>query len=131
MGLEVSHGCWYGGYSTFHEWRNDVAQIAGYELANLGGYPFPDIDCSEIQEKNVRGEWDETPPDPLLVIIVHADTEGAIHLAQIGPLADRLEMLLPAIKRAKNALPDTLEQTQRFVDGLRLAQSEGEKVYFT
>lgn len=76
--------------------------------------------------------WDVLRDDPLLILLNHSDCEGIIAAADCGPLADRLEGLLPL-------LPDEdggghsgpwRGKTQRFIDGLRLAAARGEDVEF-
>jgi len=142
MGLWVSHECWTGAYSAFSRWREQLARTAGYTVAKVtweDGDVFDNnrdwvlIDWGHITNAHLMGEWDETPADPLLVLIAHSDCEGVIHPAQAGPLADRLTELLPL-------LPDEADlghigawrpKTQAFIDGLRAAVEAGEDVEFS
>lgn len=142
MGLDTTHGCWQGAYSAFTRWRNQLAVSAGYELMHptpqeisegaLPSSKYPAIEWSGIEEKNFAGEWHRTPPDPLIVLIAHSDCDGVIHPAQAGPLANRLEELLPKLPEGDGGghIGDWREKTQRFVDGLREAVRAGEDVEF-
>lgn len=42
MGLDTSHDCWHGSYSSFHRWRCMIAQEAGLPPLGLmeGFYEF-------------------------------------------------------------------------------------------
>jgi hypothetical protein len=142
MGLDTSHDCWRGAYSAFTRWRNQIAVVAGYRLMDslpeerAQGYfgQYPMIEWSGVEERNFAGEWHRTPPDPLLVLIVHSDCDGVIHPAQAKPLADRLEGLLPKLKELPDApghIGNWVEKTQRFIDGLREAYDLDEDVVFS
>jgi hypothetical protein len=137
MGLDTSHDCWHGAYSAFSRWRNKIAETAGYAVWNVqyeGGYSSPtaQIDWGHITQANLEGHWDETPADPLLVLLAHSDCDGWIHPAQAKPLADRLEELLPELPEGEGGghIRGWRETTQRFIDGLRAAAEAGEDVEF-
>lgn len=140
MGLDTSHGCWHGAYSAFNRWRNRIAEAAGYEVAeirqpgDLTSYAAPTvlIDWGHVEDKNYGGEWDETPTDPLIVLIAHSDCDGYIYPAQAGPLADRLEELLPLLPDGEGGghIGNWRDKTQQFIAGLRLAVAAGEAVKF-
>jgi hypothetical protein len=142
MGLWVSHECWTGAYSAFSRWREQLARTAGYTVAKvtwedrdtfLNGSDCVLIDWGHITMANVMGDWDETPVDPLLVLIAHSDCEGVIHPAQAGPLADRLTELLPLLPDEADLghIGDWRTKTQAFIDGLRAAVEAGEDVEFS
>lgn len=138
MGLDTTHEAWHGAYSAFTRWRNQVARTAGYEVAKVTydgtGYGSDTvlIDWGHITQTQIDGEWDATPADPLLVLIAHSDCDGVIHPAQAGPLADRLEELLPLLPEGDGGghIGDWRDKTRRFIDGLRLAVKHGEDLEF-
>lgn len=135
MGLDTSHGCWHGGYMGFTLWRNTLAEAAGYELGKMKECPWVDvvlIDWGHVTEENLAGIWESTPEDPLLVLIAHSDCDGEIVVRDTGPLADRIEDLIPVIE-GDDGTPRKdwlLEKTRRFVEGLRRASAAGESVEF-
>lgn len=145
MGLYTTHGCWDGPYSSFSRWRNVLAELAEYQLMGPTqeeidqGVAFPGqkyvmIEWSAISQGNVEGEWTRTPPDPLIVLLVHSDCDGVIHPAQARPLADRLEELLPKVE-AFAADPENRagwypHRTRQFIEGLRAAADLEEDVEF-
>lgn len=141
MGLDTSHDCWHGAYSAFSRWRNDIALAAGYAIWPVR---YDDgitretimIDWGHVTEDNLAGKWQETPSDPLVVLIAHSDCDGVIYPEQAIPLADRLEGLLPKIEGMHqggghiSARGGLAEVTRKFIVGLRNAAGAGEVVDF-
>lgn len=139
MGLDTTHDCWHGAYSAFYRWRNKIAEVAGYAVWPVKyDYAVNDtvmIDWGHIASENpgyLDGHWNETPSDILIVLIAHHDCEGEIVAEHCGPLADRLEGLLPLLPDGDGGghIGDWREKTQRFIDGLRKAADAGEPVGF-
>ena len=136
MGLNTTHGAFDGAYSSFGRFRNAIAQAAGYAVNPVeykDGFKTDTIliDWGHITNKNLHGEWDETPEDPLMVLIAHSDCEGLIRPEQAEPLADRLESLLPDLDGDIGGHIGSLkEKTQTFIDGLREAVELNEPVEF-
>jgi hypothetical protein len=141
MGLGTSHDCWHGAYSAFSRWRDKLAVVAGYGMQDptpeeqaQGFYrQYVALEWSGIEEKNFQGEWTRTPSDPLIVLIAHSDCGGVIHPEQAGPLANRLEELLPLLpdECGGGHIGHWREKTQQFIDGLRMASRLGEDVVFS
>ena len=145
MGLSTTHDCWHGPYSAFTHWRNMLAVTAGYQLMHptpeeiadgaIPSHRYAMIEWTGISQENFAGEWTRTPPDPLIVLLAHSDCDGVIHPEQGGPLAGRLEGLLPLVPDYPYPLnapiPDYWrDQTRAFIDGLREAWRLGEDVGF-
>ena len=136
MVLYISHECWQGRASSFHKWRNEIAEYGGYQIVQktrntkyIDNFTFKqaDIDYSIYVEKNYQGEWDKDPIDPLLILIVHSDSIGCIYPAHQIILANRLEEILSKIDPSEFLL---ISLTQRFISGLRLASTLKETVEF-
>lgn len=140
MGLDTTHDAWHGAYGAFSRWRDKLAEAAGYALAEVKDDTFPGayrttvlLDWGHLKtDDDLFGEWEETPDDPLIVLIAHSDCEGVIHPEQAAPLADRLEELLPSLPDgdAPGHIGNWREKTQKFIDGLRDAVSKGEDLEF-
>jgi hypothetical protein len=140
MGLDTSHNAWHGAYSAFSRWRHAIWRAAGYKLNDDPRPPstegYPDINWDAITNDNLQGKWDSTPEDPLIVLIAHSDYDGVIYPAQAGPLADRLEELLPQIVEDGEAWGHIerdgglVAVTRRFIGGLRAAAAAGEPLEF-
>lgn len=137
MGLDTSHDCWHGAYSAFSRWRNKIAEVAGYDVARVQyedhiWHELALIDWGHMTPANLQGEWGETPADPLLVLIAHSDCDGVIHPVQAGPLAERLQELLPLLpdEEGPGHIRHWRGTTQQFIDGLRAAAGANEDVVF-
>ena len=137
MGLDTTHGCWHGAYSAFTRWRNTIALAAGYKLVKLDPqnpwYECPDINWDAVTEENLYGVWERVPEDPLILLIAHSDCDGEIRVRDAGPLADRLEELLPKVSSLEDDgghIGNWAKKTQAFIDGLRLAVEKNESVEF-
>lgn len=107
MGLDISHGAWSGSYSTFHAWRCEVANAAG----------FPNWDCPKT--------------DPLTILLNHSDCDGEISWEDCKDIADRLIELMPKIdEEVWGNVWKRRTRTQCFIDGLMLAHSKQENLEF-
>ena len=87
------------------------------------------IDWGHVTTAQLQGEWGDTPADPLLVLIAHSDCDGVIHPQQAGPLALRLQELIPSLE-SSGAEEDFADRTRQFITGLQLAVDQGEDVIF-
>lgn len=111
MGLDTSHDCWHGPYSSFMRWREKVCECAG--LGNIrdrigfnGIVPWPSNDI-------------------IVTLLDHSDCEGEIEWQKCSELADRLDQLLPSLRNAGFE-----QETKNFIDGLRLAANKKQNVDF-
>jgi len=123
MGLDTTHDCWSGAYSSFNRWRTKLAEVAGfgalreYEGFTDNGKPWP-------------------KDDPLTILLHHSDCEGSIKWEDCSALADALEGLMPALNRdaasdGYGGVFDThAQKAQKFIDGLRKAHELKEDVEF-
>ena len=83
MGLDVSHDCWHGSYLLFEAFRRRLQTALGLDYYLRFGGELPPIGV-------LRAE-------PLQTLLLHADNEGSIALADTEPLAARLEELAPLL----------------------------------
>jgi hypothetical protein len=118
MGLDTTHDCWHGAYSSFNIWRVAVCDAAGWgALDNYQGFGGPE----SFPEHDV-----------LTQLLEHSDCDGDLKWEICGELADRLEGLLPKIA-AKDSLPSfpyLADKTRQFIDGLRDAHETRTNVEF-
>jgi len=143
MGLDLSHECWHGAYSAFGRWREKLAEVAGYAVWNVAkaesnsAYQYfcretIIIDWGHITDDNLQGHWEKIPDDPLMLIIAHSDCGGLIHWEHCERLAGRLKELLPGLPEGHGTghIGNWRDTTSTFIDGLLLAHSQKEDVYF-
>ncbi len=140
MGLTISHNAFIGAYGAFNRLRQALGEAAGYQYAQWPGEPETAlVDWGHVVQKNYYGEWDSMPcstlgPDPLLLLIIHADDEGHLTPEHCALLADRLEKLLPKIDvdlDGQGHLGNIRDATQRLVAGCRAAATAGERLEFS
>lgn len=119
MGLDTTHNCWHGSYSAFHRWRAKICEVSGY---------------GDIKDRQGFGGLKPWPADDALCLLLHhSDCDGEIAAKDCGPIADRLEQLMPALRAAGDGgghIGYYAEKTQQFIDGLRDASAKGEAVEF-
>ena len=117
--------------------RNRIAEAAGYTVSTLGAHEIPIptvlIDWGHITDDNLAGHWETPPADPLIVLIAHSDSDGIIPVELAGPLADRLEELLPALgdEAGGGHIGLYRDKTRTFINGLRLAVERADIVQFS
>jgi hypothetical protein len=135
MGLDTSHNCWHGSYSSFTRWRHALAEAAGYPVWKVEtdkGYFQPCIilDWGHLPPGHLLGDWPAVPPDPLLILLTHQDCEGKIEAQHCPHLANAIEALIPKLDDTPKAWASDAELARRFVTGLRKAHKAGEDVDF-
>ena len=150
MGLDISLDTWHGAYSLFARWRSYLASLGGYHVIQMWktgerdrefcwhcgrinedfGHPHVCIDWDSVTEDQTMGQWLETPEDALLVLITHSDCDGTIYPRDAGPLADRLEELVPRISDGAVVSMNGRERTKQFIKGLRMSASLNRPLVF-
>jgi len=132
MGLDTTHECWHGSYSAFGRWRTIVARMTlgidldemeGFRRSNLGG----ELDWRPIS-------WDPYTDFPIVKLLNHSDCDGEILAEDCLAIAEDLEVIMPQARRVPPGwghLGRFAQQTQRWIDGLKLAAANGENVVFS
>ena len=119
MGLDTTHDCRHGAYSSFFEWRTAITKAADLPL-EAGFRHGETYVCPEGEgaSRNFEGWWDEWPTEILDVLLRHSDCDGWIFPQHCEPLADRLQGLLPKLEGYDK------ERAEQFIAGLRRAADE-------
>lgn len=119
MGLDTSHDCWHGPYSSFMIWRQQL------HYCLTGQEPTPE---------NLERAWADgmysNQKIPIDVLMNHSDCDGEIPAKVCGPLADALEELRPKMEAMSADVPWFAKKTATFIKGLRLAAIHNESVVF-
>jgi len=138
MGLDTTHGCWNGSYSSFNGWRKELARAAGLPpLELMEGYaalnPLVKLLYDKKLISHISGtdlseqlpiRWSCLKEDPLIGLLDHSDCDGNIPWEHCTALSNRLQELLPK-------MPEGLrERTKIFSDGLIDAAERHENVDF-
>ncbi len=143
MGLDVSHGCWSGAYSSFARFRQYVAEAAGIPLDLMEGFyrPPPDsqstLDLAWVRvSKHLPLRWDAWESDPIVKLLHHSDCDGSLNVEDLRPIARRLRDLRHAIygivvMRVEAVGADYIDaKVDAWIKGLELAAERGERVEF-
>lgn len=139
MGLDTSHDCWHGPYSSFKRFREEVAAAAkehyGYE-PNYEGHPFRAYmgwwDHDFHGHPGSRGADYHEYDHILDVFFIHSDCDGYIFPNDAEPLADALDALVGYLDDDPNnhRFWSARETLRTFIKGLREAVNNYEVVTF-
>ena len=100
----VGDSCYRGGPTLFAKMRRALALAADIPLAHLivdlpdsdeVVLEVPDLDGFDLVEKNIYGEWDAPPSDPILHLLAHSDEKGEIKEEHMLSLVARITELEP------------------------------------
>jgi hypothetical protein len=149
MGLDTSHGAWSGGYGSFNNWREQIAETAGFPPLELmeGFYapnhnPFILVDnllknnsapySYETLKKRLPIKWDFFKQHPLYELLSHSDCDGDISPEECKRIADGLTELLPLLPDGEGGghIGNWREKTQTFIDGCMEAYNAKEHLLF-
>lgn len=148
MGLDTTHDCWHGAYSSFGEWRREVAAVVGIPLRLMEGFFYlSEKDRERIVStmpsdagfagayhflnaikalQDLPLSWEMFKDEPLVPLLRHSDCDGSIEWAICLPMAVRLEEIISQNKLSEWARV----KTEQFAKGLRLAHDSHENVKF-
>jgi hypothetical protein len=119
MGLDVTYNAWKGSYGSFRCWREQLAEVAG----------VPPLSTMEGFVREGGGiPWESLKPDPIHILLNHYDHAGEIAAEDCGPLADRLEELLPLLRDTEEDWHHT--NAKQFIEGARAAAAANEPLIF-
>lgn len=134
MGLDVTHNCWNGPYSSFKRFREAVAAAAkkhfGYEpvydgvplRCYMGWWDFP--------HDYARDPGHTEPTHPLDVFFIHSDCEGWIFPDDMPGLIAALRQLVGYLPEEHDDWCQRRSTLQRFIDGPISAEANNEPVRF-
>lgn len=129
MGLNCTHGCWDGSYSSFMKFRIELASFIGIPLLLMEGFYSPEEhpELNEDVKSNLPLEWGSFKPDVLHVLLHHSDCDGEIPWYVCQMLADRMKEIKIASRWGDGVFISRLDA---FITGLELAAKEKEDVGF-
>jgi len=135
MGLDTSHNCWHGPYSTFYHWRKEIARAAGlpplelmegfFESESPHGNPwFLHREGKKSLEERLPIKWESLKPSPLHALLNHSDCDGELRWQDCGEIAKVLSEALPRVSK------EWQDETIQFIAGLLSAHQVRENVDF-
>ena len=108
MGLNTSHGAYDGSYGGFHNFRVELARVAG----------LPPLESMEYYGGNIP--WSSLEETPLMILLLHSDSDGEISWGDCKLLADYLTTLLDKFENVPEEYYHYSYQymTQKFIERL-------------
>lgn len=102
-------------------------------MVERGGHGMPkSVFANHETLKRLPISWERFASDPLVKLLNHSDCDGSIAASDCGPIADRLEEILPLLPAgdAGGHIGFWRDKTADFINGLRAAAAAGEDVEF-
>jgi hypothetical protein len=122
MGLDTTHDCWHGAYSSFNHFRHLLANQIGLNLDDYYGYITPQGYTNATKDlKSI--EHDIQP------LLDHSDCDGKLTIRQCRRIVKGLNSILENFK-AKETYEGFKEEIIQFRDGCLDAISKKEQVEF-
>jgi len=119
MGLDTTHGCWNGPYSSFNKFRSDLAKQIGINLDDYDGY---------------GGEKDlESIEHGIMPLLNHSDCDGDLSVDESKSISEGLKSILDnlVLTPEEERIPYNLRyKIERFINGLLDAIENNEIVEF-
>lgn len=86
----------------------------------------------ELVEEALPIKWECLKRDPIHALLNHSDCDGYIPWRKCAKIADRLEQILPLLPDEDGGghIGNWRAKTKEFIDGLRLASANKERVEF-
>lgn len=118
MGLDTSHDCWHGPYSSFHRFRRNLAQRIGVDLDEYIGY-------SKTGTKELSSIEHDIMP-----LLNHSDCDGILTPEEAGRIAKGLQQILDSYDESIPADWDMKDKIEQFRDGCLEAARYNETIDF-
>lgn len=120
MGLDTTHGCWNGPYSSFGTFREELAAQIGENLKAFEGFggdkSFDKLD------------------HPVKPLLDHSDCDGELSPAECESIVEGLNQIIAGFKECKFLQKESgeyfIERCERFRNGCLTAIAANETVRF-
>lgn len=130
MGLDTTHGCWNGAYSSFNAFRHFLAEKININLDEYHGYGSDNA-----------SKFLEDIDHDIMPLLNHSDCDGYLSVQECERIANGLEQILKEnnwmnidestiYDRFSNADLYYAQKAKDFMDGCRFAVEKNENVEF-
>ena|SRR5690606_34976297 len=118
MGLDTSHNCWHGSYSSFNRFRYSLGHQIGIDLYDYAGYGSKGVkDLAKIEHE-------------LMPLFNHSDCDGILTVEESKQIVIGLNKVLENFNNKIEADFDFEEKIIQFRDGCLNAIQRNEEVDF-
>ncbi len=118
MGLDTTHDCWHGPYSSFNKFRYRLAEQIGINLDDYAGY------------KGAGKKDLSTIDHGIMPLLNHSDCDGVLTVAECASIVTGLESILEKLPEPTEPLDDFKENIEQFIKGCKDAIGKNEIVEF-
>lgn len=122
MGLDTTHNCWHGPYSSFARFREKLAMLIGLDLNNFCGYNNNAENCIMMSRNTINHD--------IYPLLNHSDCDGVLLLHESESIVDGLNDILLHYINLKYIDSDLYDRIIQFRDGCLLAISKKEVIIF-
>lgn len=158
MGLDTTHNAWHGPYSSFNNFRRQLAKHYGIPLDLMEGFYadkdevfcnpfyFAEKELTELSYFSIKRvkdylplKWDNFKPNAIHELLYHSDCDGYINWVACGKIAKELRKVLTEIEKDEAAEPITPQRAmyngfynavEQFMKGCQLAFDSKERLEF-
>jgi len=118
MGLDTTHNCWHGSYSSFNSFRRELCCQIGINLYDLIGYGG-----NKMHEENIQHD--------IMPLINHSDCDGILTVEESKKVLKGLYIISSNLDEKKLDNPSYFKsKLYQFIGGLELAIDLNEPVEF-
>lgn len=118
MGLDTTHNCFHGAYSSFNRFRYSLAAQIGVDLDEYNGY-------SKSGTKNL-----EDIDHGIMPLLNHSDCEGRLKVSESRKIVEGLNAILGNFNNEIKSDYDFKDRIIQFRDGCIEAISKREMIKF-
>jgi len=118
MGLDTTHDCWHGPYSSFNRFRYSLGRQIGIDLDSYKGYSGEGTkDLISISHN-------------LMPLFNHSDCDGSLTVKESKSIVRGLNGILIDLDKSIESNYDFKNRIIQFRDGCLDAISKKQKIYF-
>lgn len=117
MGLDTTHNCWHGAYSSFNRFRYSLAEQIGVNLDEYDGYGFGDKDLESIDHD-------------IMPLLNHSDCDGELTVEESKRIVNGLNNILENFNENLHFDYNFKERIEQFRDGCIEAVEKNQIVEF-
>lgn len=116
MGLDTTHGCWSGSYSSFNAFRTRIAELIGVSLWDFEGFG--------------GSKSFNTLDHPIKPLLNHSDCDGILTSEECYSVSKGIDLILKDYHEEEAGIFSFKDLLVQFRDGCLLAYSSNENVEF-
>ncbi|GAB6122313.1 hypothetical protein [Dysgonomonas termitidis] len=122
MGLDTTHECWHGPYSSFNDFRKKLCSLIGLDIDQFCGYNNNAPGCVLMSRHTI--------PHGIYPLINHSDCDGVLFPYESESIVEGLNDILEKHPGLKDDDPYFYNKIIQFRDGCIKAVNKEETIEF-